>query len=106
MLAGISGLATFLFGAIALDVAESQGFHSAVAETHGSLGSVTAIAFALWAALRVMACWRNVRLSGLKAALTPVIELAGAVLVVATAYYGGELVYGLGVNVARVGAGV
>ena len=106
VLAGLSALATFYFGGVALDVAESQGFHSDVAEMHESLGTVTAIAFALWAAVRVVAWSWNLRLPGRKAAAMPAIEFAGAILVTATAYYGGELVYGLGVNVGRVTAGL
>jgi uncharacterized membrane protein len=35
----------------------------------------------------------------------PVIEVAGAALVTVTAYYGGLLVYDLGVNVARAATG-
>ena len=106
VLAGLSALATFYFGGLALDVAESHGFHSDVAETHESLGTVTAIALALWAVVRIVAYWRDLRLPGVKAAATPAIEFVGALLVAATAYYGGELVYGLGVNVTRVTAGL
>jgi uncharacterized membrane protein len=35
----------------------------------------------------------------------PVVEVAGAMLVTATAYYGGLLVYDLGVNVAKTAIG-
>jgi uncharacterized membrane protein len=106
VLAGLSALATFYFGGLALDVAEAQGFRSDVAETHEGLGTVTAIAFAVWAVIRVIAYWRNLRIPGVKAAATPAIELLGALLVTATAYYGGQLVYDLGVNVNRVTAGL
>jgi uncharacterized membrane protein len=40
---------------------------------------------------------------GGSAALLTLVELLGAVIVVTTAYYGGELVYNLGVNVATAG---
>ena len=107
VLAGLSALAAYFFGGIALDIAESGGFHSDVAEIHEGLGELTAIAFAIWAVLRGVAYWRNLRLSGKAAAITPVIELAGVALVIATAYYGGQLVFDLGVNVAaHAGAAV
>lgn len=101
LLAGLSAIAAFVFGGVALDVAEQHGFHSDVAEIHESLGGITAIAFAAWALVRGYLWWRNVRLAGGLARALPVIEIAGAVLVAVTAYYGGQLVFDLGVNVAH-----
>jgi uncharacterized membrane protein len=98
-LAGFSALAAFAFGGIALDVAEQTGFHSAVAEAHESLGSITAIAFAIWALIRSFAWWRDLRPAGSLAVALPVIEVAGTILLLVTAYYGGQLVFDLGVNV-------
>jgi uncharacterized membrane protein len=100
-LAGGFAIVTYIFGGFALDVAESGGFHSDIAETHEGLGEFTAIAFAVWAAIRVFLWWRDVRLNRAASALIPLVEIAGAVLVVVTAYYGGQLVYDLGVNVAH-----
>ncbi len=99
VLAGLSAVAAFIFGGIALDVAEQGGFHSDVAEIHESLGGFTAIAFAIWALVRGFAWWRDLRPAGATAIAVPVIEVAGAVLLMITAYYGGQLVFGLGVNV-------
>lgn len=99
VLAGLSAVAAFIFGGIALDVAEQGGFHSDVAEIHESLGGITAIAFAIWALVRGFAWWRDLRPAGAAAIAVPVIEIAGAVLLMITAYYGGQLVFGLGVNV-------
>ncbi len=106
VLAGLSGVAAFYFGGMALDIAESHGFHSDVAEMHESLGAASAVAFAIWALIRAFLWWRDIRLSGGTSALVPAIEVAGAALVSSTAYYGGMLVYDLGVNVAKAaGAG-
>jgi uncharacterized membrane protein len=104
LLAGLSAIAAYVFGAIALDTAEAGGFHSNVAEIHEGLGGMTAAVFVIWALVRAFVYWRNIRLSGKAAAAAPIIEIAGVVLVVATAYFGGKLVFDLGVNVAHVGA--
>jgi len=99
--AAVSAIATYLFGGLALGVAEAGGFSSDVAEIHESLGGVTMAVFAVWALLRAYFWWRNTRLTGMRAFFVPAVEVAGAVLVTVTAYYGGQLVYDLGVNVAR-----
>ena len=105
LLAGVFAIATYIFGDMALEFAESGGFHSDVAEIHEGLGEATAAAFAIWAIVRVVAWWRNARLRGGGALLLSAVELAGAAVVVTTAYYGGQLVYDLGVNVAQASAG-
>ncbi len=101
--AGLFAIVTYIFGDMALEFAEAGGFHSDVAEIHEHLGMATAAAFAVWAMVRVVAWWRNANVRGGGAVLLTLIELAGAGVVLATAYYGGELVYGLGVNVAHAG---
>jgi len=101
LLAGLFAIATYIFGDMALEYAEASGFHSDVAEIHESLGLATAAAFAIWAIVRVVAWWRNSRLSGGGAFVLSLVELAGAGIVIATAYYGGQLVFNLGVNVAQ-----
>lgn len=102
VLAGIFAVATFMFGDIALETAESGGFHSAVAEVHEGLGTTTAIAFAAWGLIRAFLWWRNISIGGAVRALLPAAEVVGALLVIATAFYGGQLVYDLGVNVAHM----
>ena len=102
MLAGGFALVTYFFGGMALDVAESGGFHSDIAETHEALGEFTALAFAAWAAIRIVMWWRDLRLAGVGAVAVSLVEVVGAGLVVATAYYGGQLVYDLGVNVSHL----
>jgi uncharacterized membrane protein len=105
VLAGLSAAVTWYFGTVALDFAEAGGFHSDIAEMHESLGEFTALAFIVWAAIRVLLWWRNrAARRGIEGAAVAV-EILGALLVIWTAYYGGQLVYILGVNVARTAGG-
>jgi uncharacterized membrane protein len=99
--AGAFAVGAYFMGDAALEFAESSGFHSDIAETHEALGETTAAAFAIWALIRLGLWWRDRRLTGAGAVAVSLIEVAGAALVVATAYYGGQLVYDLGVNVAH-----
>ena len=101
VLAGIAALAAFYFGGVALDIAEAGGFHSDVAEIHEGLGETTALILAVWALIRAFAWFRDFRIKSPIAYSVPVLDLAALGLVTATAYYGGELVYNLGVNVAH-----
>lgn len=103
-LAGFAAVAAMGFGKLALGIAESRGLHSAVAEMHEELGELTAASLALWALVRGILWWRDVRLTRWSAAVAPIIEVIGATLVVVTAFYGGSLVFDLGVNVARAAA--
>jgi uncharacterized membrane protein len=93
---------TYFFGGMALDYAEAGGFSSDVAEIHEGLGEAVAIGFSIWALVRAGLWYRDTRLSGAASITMPLVAIAGAGLVTATAYYGGQLVYELGVNVARV----
>lgn len=98
--AGVFAIGTWFYGGLALDYAEAAGFSSDIAEIHESLGGITAFAFLSWGGVR-LALWVRNREMGPAAIAVPVIEVAGAALVTATAYYGGLLVYDLGVNVAK-----
>lgn len=102
--AGAFAIGTWFFGGLALDHAEAAGFSSNIAETHESLGTITAFAFLIWGVVR-LALWVRNRELGPVAIAVPVVEVAGAMLVTATAYYGGLLVYDLGVNVAKTAIG-
>ncbi len=100
VLAGLAALAAFYFGGVALDIAEAGGFRNDLAEIHESLGEMTAMILAGWAIVRASLWFRDIRISSPLAFSVPVLELAGLAMVTATAYYGGQLVYDLGVNVA------
>ncbi|TPL43255.1 DUF2231 domain-containing protein [Mesorhizobium sp. B2-4-6] len=102
--AGLFAIATWLFGGMALDYAEAAGFSSEIAEIHESLGTVSAFTFLTWGAIR-LALWIRNRDLGTLALAIPAIEIAGAALVTVTGYYGGQLVYDLGVNVTKTAVG-
>ncbi len=104
ILAGASALIAFYFGGVALDIAEAGGFHSDVAEIHEHLGEMTAIILAGWALVRGLLWYRDTKLSTPITFAIPTLQLVGFGLVLATAYYGGQLVYDLGVNVVKVAA--
>jgi uncharacterized membrane protein len=96
-----AGIAAF-FGDIALDKAVSLGFPSGPLETHETLALITIAVFSLHCLLRLLALWRRYPLRGLSGWISTLPGMVGLVLLIATAYYGGELVYHLGVNVAAV----
>jgi uncharacterized membrane protein len=96
-----AGIAAF-FGDIALDKAISLGFPSGPLETHETLALITIAVFSLYCLLRLLALWRRYPLQGFSGWISALPGMAGLVLLIATAYYGGELVYHLGVNVAPV----
>ncbi len=105
VLAGLAAVVTYMFGDMAMDIAISKGFSEAALETHETLGTVTASCFAVWAILRGFAWWRGLSLDGGRKAAVVIIEIAGAALITTTAYFGGELVYQLGVNVSHAVGG-
>lgn len=105
VLAALAAITTFYFGDIALTFAENGGFESDVAEVHEGLGRLVAISVSVWAVVRLFLWWRNIQLAKPLAFLIPVVSIAGAGLVTWTAYYGGQLVFDLGVNVAKAASG-
>ena len=102
IVAGLSGLIAIIFGDIALETAEAGGFSSDIAEIHEHLGSAVAFILIGWAIIRAFLWFRNTQLPKWSVNLIPVIELGIAVAIIATAYFGGELVYDLGVNVTNL----
>lgn len=102
--AGLFAIATWLFGGIALDHAEAAGFSNDIAEIHESLGTISAFILLSWSIIR-FALWVRNRELGTLALAIPAIEIAGAALVTVTGYYGGKLVYELGVNVTKAAVG-
>jgi uncharacterized membrane protein len=100
VLAGIAAVAAYSFGDAALDVAEASGITVAPLETHEALGTTTAIALAVWGLARAFIWWRRLPIGKGKAWGLVLVELAFSGLIITTAYYGGQLVYDFGVNVA------
>jgi uncharacterized membrane protein len=58
--------------------------------------------FSFHGLLRILAVWRRYPLQGIIGWISALPGMVGGVLLITTAYYGGELVYHLGVNVAPV----
>jgi uncharacterized membrane protein len=102
LLAGtvLGGLAA-LFGDTAMENAAAAGFSVAPMEAHETLAVITLSLFALHTLGRLAAIWRRFPLNGLRGWLAEIPGFVGIVLMIATAYLGGGLVYHLGVNVAR-----
>jgi uncharacterized membrane protein len=91
-----------IFGDIASDKAVSLGFPVSPIETHETLALITTAVFSIQCLLRLLALWRRQPLWGFIGWISVLPGLAGVVLLIFTAYYGGELVYHFGVNVAAV----
>ena len=91
-----------IFGDIALDKAVSLGFPTGPLETHETLALITIAVFSIYGLLRILALWRRYPLRGIIGWIAALPGMSGAILLIATAYYGGELVYHFGVNVAAV----
>ena len=102
LLAALSAIATAIFGDMALEHAVELGFPQAPLERHGGFGFGTMWFFLAYAALYLLAWWRRFPLAGGRGWLWFAVSLAGVALVLVTAYFGGDLVYRLGVNVAPV----
>ena len=96
MSAGIAAI----FGDIALDKAISLGFPRGPLETHETLALITIAVFSVHCLLRPLALWRRYPLRAFIGWISALPGMVGAVLLIFTAYYGGELVYHFGVNVA------
>jgi uncharacterized membrane protein len=102
LLGTLSAGVAAIFGDIALDKAISLGFPSGPLETHETLALITIAVFSFHCLLRLLALWRRYPLRGFIGWISALPEMVGVVLLISTAYYGGELVYHLGVNVAPV----
>jgi len=90
-----------VFGDIALDKAVSLGFPTGPLETHETLALITIAVFSLDCLLRLFALWRKYPLlQGSIGWISTLIGIAGLGFLISAAYYGGELVYHFGVNVA------
>jgi len=103
ILSGISAVFAATFGDMALDIAGQRGFKNPSIEIHQGLGIATTVVLALNACVVIYCLWRKVRMDG-RRNLAGIFAFTsiGLIMVVITAYYGGYLVYGLGVNVLPV----
>ncbi len=99
VLAGLAAVVAYSLGDEALEVAVASGVPEASLETHELLGTTSAIMLAVWGLARAYIWWRQLPLGKARAGGIVLVELAISLLVILTAYYGGQLVYELGVNV-------
>lgn len=102
VLAALAAIVTAFFGDVAFEHAVSLGFPKAPLERHEGFGYTTMWFFVVYAALHLLAWWRRFPLAGGRGWLWFIVSLAGVALVLVTAYFGGDLVYRVGVNVSPV----
>ena len=102
LLAALTAIAAATFGDIALDKAIEIGFDKAPLEEHEELGFTTLWMLLGLACWQLLARWRHMQLRGTTGWLFFAVALAASGVLLTAAYHGGELVYGLGVNVAPV----
>lgn len=105
VLAGLAAIVTYILGDLAYDAAIASGIPESRLETHQGLGTTTAVVLAVWALLRGYLWWRNSPIEGVAKTAAVAVEAAGALLIIVTAYFGGQLVYELGVNIAHAAGG-
>ncbi|MFH1598828.1 MAG: DUF2231 domain-containing protein [Pseudomonadota bacterium] len=102
--AGVSAAIAFVFGDLALDVALAKGTPLSVLETHEELGQIAAGVLVFWSIVRSIIWWRGAPRSRTLSWTVVAIEFALAGLILATAYFGGQLVYEFGIGVTTGGA--
>jgi uncharacterized membrane protein len=102
VLAAVAASTAAVFGDIALDRAVDLGFPKAPLETHQDLGLTTTWLFVALAAVQGLARWRQISTKAARGWAFALIGVVGCVLLLLTAYHGGNLVYKIGVNVDSV----
>jgi uncharacterized membrane protein len=102
LLGTLSAVAAAIFGDMAADKAIAAGFPAGPIEVHETFAIITICIFGLYSLWRLLVLWRGYSLRGFTSWVSAVPGMIGLVLLIFTAYYGGELVYHFGVNVAPV----
>ncbi len=98
LIAGLLGAAAaVLTGALAEEAVENKGIPESVIEIHEALGYATLLFFIGLLALRLLMRWKLIRESP---ALYLAMGVIGIVILSATGYFGGSLVYDFGAGVA------
>ena len=91
-----------VFGGIAAGHASSVGFSDEPIGVHAGYARMTVLTFIVLAIALSVFRWRNISMAGARGWIFTLFVLAGVGLIVTTAYFGGHLVYDLGVNVNGV----
>jgi len=91
-----------VFGDMALDVAIDKGFDKKPLEEHADIAIFTIVFFSVIALAQGFSMWKGISLAGMKAKVLFIASIIGVILLISTAYHGGELVYDIGVNVTPV----
>lgn len=100
----IAGVVTAGFGDLAKDVAMDKGFPEMPLEAHEEMAISTLILFCILTLVQAVVFWRKVELKPLLSWFLPLFGLVGCGMLLMTAFYGGNLVYDLGVNVSAISA--
>ena len=98
LLGAVAALAAAAFGDMALDIAIDNGVPDAKLENHEDLGTTSAWLIVTLAVLQSWFYRRQTESRGISLAMTGA-TLGITLLLLTTAFFGGELVYQLGVNV-------
>lgn len=98
-LGAIAAVLAYILGDIAYDIAVSKGVKEAVLETHEGWGTTTMAVYVVVALFRLFLWWRRLDQRPLGIGLAVSSSIVVACMVVITAYFGGHLVYDLGVNI-------
>jgi len=98
----VCAVAAAVFGDIALDHALDLGFPKDPLETHQVFGLTTTGLFVALAVLQGVAWWRRIPLKAARGWSLALVGVVGCVILLLTAYHGGNLVYKIGVSVDAV----
>jgi uncharacterized membrane protein len=101
-LGAMAALAAAVFGDIALDRAVELGFPQGPLETHQELGLTTTVLLVALAVVQGLAWWRKISLKAARGWVLALVGVVGCLILLLTAYHGGNLVYKIGVNVDAV----
>jgi len=100
-LGAAASVVAYLFGDLAYDIARAKGVAEATLETHEGWGSATMVVFVAAALVRLFLWWRGQDGTQAGIAAAVVLSVVVSAMVVITAYFGGHLVYDLGINIAH-----
>lgn len=98
--AAIFAIIVYFFGDQAFDIARAAGTPERILDPHVEMGTATAASIVLWGSLRGVGFWRGLSVRGGRTALVVLVEVVLVVMVITTAFLGGQLVYDHGVAVA------